>query len=47
MRPQRAAAALAVLLLSAGVAVADDGSLSRRMGFAERGKNLVVTTSFP
>jgi hypothetical protein len=47
VRPERAAAALAVLVLSAGVAAADDGRLSRRMGFAERGKNLVVTTSFP
>jgi hypothetical protein len=44
---RRAAAALAVLAASAGVAAAEDGALSRRMGFAERGKNLVVTTSFP
>ena len=42
-----AAAALAILAASTGVAAAEDGNLVRRMGFAERGKNLVVTTSFP
>jgi hypothetical protein len=42
-----AAAALAALAALAGVAAADNGTLSRRMGFAERGRNLVVTTSFP
>ena len=42
----RAAVALAVLAALAGVAAADDDPISRRMGFAERGKNLVVTTSF-
>jgi hypothetical protein len=42
----RAAAALAVLAALAGVAAADDEPVSRRMGFAERGRNLVVTTSF-
>ncbi len=30
-----------------GVAAADNGAAVRRMGFAERGANLVVTTSFP
>ena len=43
---RRAAAALAVLAAMAGAAAADDGSVVRGMGFAERGKNLVVTTSF-
>ncbi len=40
-------AALAVVAALAGVAAADDVRLVRRMGFAERGGNLVVTTSFP
>ena len=43
---RRAAAALAVLAATAGVAAGDDRAVVRSMGFAERGKNLVVTTSF-
>ena len=44
----RLAAALAIVVLVwAGDAWAEDRSLVRRMAFAERGKNLVVTTSFP
>jgi len=40
-------AALAVVAALAGVAAADDVRLVRRMGFAERSGNLVVTMSLP
>jgi hypothetical protein len=43
----RWAAALALVAALGGVAAADDGAAVRRMGFAERGANLVVTSSFP
>jgi len=42
-----ALAALAVVAALAGVAAADDVRLVRRMGFAERSGNLVVTMSLP
>jgi hypothetical protein len=40
-------AALVAVAAASRVAAADDGTGVRRMGFAERGANLVVTTSFP
>ena len=40
-------AALVAVAAVSRVAAADDGRAVRRMGFAESGANLVVTTSFP
>lgn len=47
---RRAAALVAAACALAGASArarGEEGAIVRRMGFAERGKNLVVTTSFP